>query len=98
MKKAALIVLLLIVGVSAIAKHHKNKKKQKAGTDIIAVSMRRTGCYGRCPSYIIELTQSGMVKYTAIRFTTDSGIFRKNIGLIRTTEILDQVINTRVDT
>jgi len=98
MKKAALIVLLFIIGGSAMATQHKHKKKSKPAHEIISIAMRRTGCYGRCPAYIIEINKNGMATYTAMRFTADSGVFIKNIGANLVKEIGNEVYDTRIDT
>jgi hypothetical protein len=36
-------------------------------------TMRRTGCYGRCPSYTVSVTGDGKVSFTGERFVATSG-------------------------
>ncbi len=99
MKKIALIILALLVGVSVNARHHKRKKKKKPQTqEVLSVSMHRTACFGRCPQYKIEVKGDGTATYTAIRFNPDTGVYTKNIGAAKAKEIIDQVKLYRVDT
>lgn len=98
MKKAAWLLLLLMVCLSTTAKQKKHKKKKNSANEIESISMRRTGCYGRCPAYIIEIKKDGMATYTAIRFTADSGVFKKNIGVKKVSEIFNQANTSRIDT
>lgn len=98
MKKISLVILSLILTFTAISKQNKHKKKQPQTGGIISVSMRRTTCFGRCPDYNIEINKDGIVTYTAIRFTPDTGIFTHSIGKSRAKEILDQFTAYKVDT
>ena len=92
------MVLFLAIASPAIAKQNKHKKKSKPGNQLISVAMRRTGCFGKCPAYIIDVNKSGVATYTGIRFTEDSGAFEKNIGTKKVAEIFDEVIADRIDT
>ena len=99
MKKITLVILLALVACSAIAKTHKHKKKAaKAATGITSVQLYHTGCFGHCPTYIIDLNRNGMATFTAVRFNTDSGTFQKNIGAAKVAEILNRMDSMRVDT
>ena len=60
--------------------------------------MHRTACFGRCPDYMIEINNSGVVTYTAIRFCEDTGVFKKDIGASKAREIIDQFTTYKVDT
>ena len=97
MKKFTLVVLFLLAGQVTFAKSHKHKKKKSPGS-ITSVSMRRTGCFGRCPDYTIEIDNDGAVTYTARRFCPDSGVFKKNIGVAKAMEVIGQFETDRVDT
>lgn len=97
MKKITLLIFAIIISGAAIAKH-KHKKKQSSGNAITSVSMRRTACYGRCPEYTIEINENGMATFTGIRFTPDTGTFRKNIGASKAIEIINQFETYRADT
>ena len=98
MKKITLIILAVIICFPAIAKHKKHKKKQESGNEIISVQIFRTGCYGKCPTYTVEINNDGMATYTAIRFNADSGVFKKNIGKAKAMEILNEVNSYKPDT
>ena len=98
MKKLVLLALAFLIFCSAQAKHRKHKKSGKPLNKIETIKMQRTACYGRCPTYIIELNKNGLAYYTAYRFTADSGVFEKYIGEKRAGEIFDQAINSNIDT
>ena len=98
MKKTALMILALLVGVSVYAKHHKKKKQEQHKGEITSVTLLRTPCYGRCPNYEIKLDLDGSATYTAIRFNPDTGTFTKNIGAEKAKSVFDQFLSYRVDT
>ncbi|MCF8448511.1 MAG: DUF6438 domain-containing protein [Taibaiella sp.] len=98
MKKLTLLFLLLIAASASFAKMAKQKKKSKATNEIVSVGMHRTVCFGTCPDYKIEIDRNGSVTYTAIRFTADTGIFKKNIGKAKAKEIMDMFVKYRADT
>jgi hypothetical protein len=97
MKKAILVIFLLVSCPAVFAKPHKQHKTRKPVNGIISVTMHRTPCYGRCPDYTIELNKDGSVIYTGIRFTADSGAFTKYIGA-KAGEIINMLSADRVDT
>lgn len=97
MKKIISVVLALLICSLAFARH-KHKRKQKKPGNIISVSVRHPGCYGRCPDYIVEINNLGIATYTAKRFNPDTGVFQKNIGIDKAQEIFNMVNTYRVDT
>ncbi len=79
---------------------HKNKKT-KLGNSKIHLSylkMHRSGCFGRCPTYSIEVFENGLVRFTGIRFIADTGIFEKNFTSTKVQELLTSFEKYRVDT
>ncbi len=101
MKKITLVILSILIGFSAIAKtKHKKKKKvvAVAANNITSVLIMRTGCFGHCPTYSVEINKNGMATYSAIRFNEDSGNYQKNIGVAKAATILNQVQQYRLDT
>ena len=98
MRKAFLVLLALSIGFNSHAKHKKHKKQQKSGSGIVSVHMHRPGCYGRCPTYMIDINAAGLVTYSAMRFNADTGEFTKNAGTKKAEEIFNQIITTRIDT
>jgi len=98
MKKIALVILLLVSGCSTFAKTAKNKKKKVDPNQITSVTVFHSVCFGRCPEYKIQIGSDGTAIYTGMRFSKDTGIFKKTIGKARAKEIIDQVIANRVDT
>lgn len=101
MKKITLIILALVIGFTSCtqAKTVKKKKKVKqSATEIISVKMHRTACFGSCPDYTIEINKDGNVVFTGFRFTDDTGVFKKNIGVAKSKEIIAQFVAYRADT
>jgi hypothetical protein len=98
MKKIILATLLVVIAFSAIAKRHKHKTKGQPANEIVSVALRHTACFGRCPDYIVEVNKDGMATYTGVRFTHDSGLFRKNIGKAKAMEIINKFNTYMADT
>jgi len=97
MRKITVAILFLLVCSAAFAKHKHKQKPQPAG-NIKSVSIHHTSCYGRCPSYTIEIFNDGTAIYTGMRFVPDTGIFQKNIGIEKAMGIINQFNTYRVDT
>lgn len=70
----------------------------KPSRDITALTMRRTGCYGRCPSYEVQLFSDGGARYIGQQFTTYTGTYEKNVGAAKVQTLLRQAQTLRVDT
>ena len=98
MRKIALGILLLVVCISAFAKQSKHKKKSLPANEIVSVSLFHSACYGRCPVYTIEVNKNGIATYTATLFNPDTGVFTKNIGVAKATEVINRFNAYRVDT
>lgn len=98
MKKTTLVILMLLVGFAGFAMQKKKKKKTKNSNEIVSVTIHRTTCFGRCPDYIIQLDKDGTAIYTGIRFTEDTGIFKKNVGKTKVQDIFSDLTTNRVDT
>lgn len=73
-------------------------KKITSKPDVTYMKMWRTSCFGRCPSYSVEVYKNGLVRYTGILFVPDSGIYEKNIGTAKAAELLKKFNTHRVDT
>ena len=74
------------------------KTSNKPGRDITSMTMRRTGCFGRCPSYIVELFSDGRARYVGEQFTNYLGTYEKNVGAAKVQAIFRQAQALRVDT
>jgi hypothetical protein len=98
MKKITLIILAFIVCVSASAKKKKATGKQAHPGKIESVQIFRTGCFGKCPTYSVEINRNGIVTYIAVRFCADSGTFNKNIGKDKAMAIINRADSVRIDT
>jgi hypothetical protein len=95
MNKIILAFCLVVMGLPACA---TAKKKKQSANEVVSVTMHRTICFGRCPDYTIEMNKDGNTIYTAKRFNSDTGIFKKNIGSKKVAEIFSQFATYRVDT
>lgn len=99
MKKFLLVVIAIATFFSSFGIQWKKKKKQRKNPNqIVSVDMHRTVCYGRCPDYHIELDRNGNLTYTAIRFTEDSGIFKKTISAKQAQDLMSRFESYKVDT
>lgn len=96
MKQHFLIIFCLVAGFSAFGKQHRSGAQK--GKTINAISLYRTGCYGKCPSYKIEVEKSGAATYRAIMFNEDSGVFVKKLNKKQVKSILGQAASARIDT
>lgn len=98
MKKILLVALAILLVAPAFAKHKKTKKTRNPKSGIVSVTMRRTACFGRCPDYTIEINKNGMVTYTGLRFTPDTGIFQKKVTADQAMSVINQLTLNKVDT
>lgn len=98
MRKIVLVVLSFVMISPLFAMQRKHKKTKKTTNDIVSVEVYHTACFGRCPEYTIKVDKNGVVTYTGIRFTEDSGVFEKKIGKTKAEEILNHFKNAQVDT
>jgi len=97
MKKTLLTILILIFVVSVVYAKHK-KHPAVNGKEILSVSLKHGGCYGRCPIYNIDVSNNGTVTYTGLMFVKDSGAYTKDIGVTKVKKLFDQFNTYRVDT
>ena len=98
MKKITLVILLLAAGLGTFAKTAKQKKKSVSENEIVSVGVYHSVCFGRCPEYKIDIASDGTATYTGMRFSNDTGIFKKNIGKAKAKEIIDMFITNKADT
>ena len=99
MKKIAVLLLMLVLGLSSFAGRKRSKKKvHKATHEILSVSLYHTACYGKCPVYKVYISKDGTTTYNGMYFTDDSGVFVKNIGTAKAMEIISQFSANHVDT
>jgi len=96
--KNFLLTALLILSIAPVYAKQAKHKKKKAKPAIESVTLHRTACFGRCPDYTVEISNDGWVTYTGIRFTPDTGVFRKNIGKSVAAGIMSRLQTNRVDT
>ncbi len=93
-----MLFFLMLICISVFAKHKKHKKKSTCKSNIVSVLMHRTACYGTCQDYYIHINNDGVVTYTGVRFTPDTGIFTKEIPIDNVKSIFDKLTGFQVDT
>lgn len=108
MKKiaASLFILLIAGSVSGNYKKMYKKKKKKTVTQAAVVNntnmksalMGRSACFGKCPSYTIEVFETGILRYTGKSFVTKEGVYEKNIGANKAISFLKEFNTIRPDT
>jgi hypothetical protein len=90
MKKITTSILFLLLALSAVAAYtttHKKKKKKinpiqstTNKTKIKSVLMGRSACFGTCPSYTLEIFETGLIRYNGKSYVDKMGIYEKKIS------------------
>lgn len=65
---------------------------------ITSLKMTRGGCFGKCPSYTVDLFSDGRVVYTSKMFTQYEGTFEKNVGAGKVQSLFKEFESYHVDT
>jgi hypothetical protein len=76
----------------------KTTKTTKAIVGVSYISMERTSCFGRCPSYQVEIFRNGIVRYTGRQFTEYTGVYEREIEPKDAQKLMKEFTNYRVDT
>src|SRR5688572_29957955 len=90
-KKLTAGLLAVLVATSSFGAYkamHKKRKKQvkkttsavKPNLNIKSVLMGRSACFGKCPTYTIEVFETGMLRYTGKSFVDYEGVYEKNLS------------------
>jgi hypothetical protein len=87
MKNLLILACILLMGTVYAQKKSINK-----------VSMHRTACFGKCPTYSLEINKNGNVTYTSIRFTKFEGIYTKKFSIDKVKNIFLQINLLKLDT
>jgi|SRR5881392_813634 len=69
------LILVSLTVVTAVGQ----RLAAQAGTDVLEISMRRTPCLGRCPTYDLTLTRAGEATYNGVSEATRTGHYRASI-------------------
>jgi hypothetical protein len=95
MKKIGIVLsIILVISASCLAKKKTVVKKPP----LTYVQMGRTPCFGRCPTYSIEIWNTGKVRYSGYMFTNHQGVYEKNIGQAKAIDFLNRFYAYRPDT
>ncbi len=73
----------------------KDKAVQPA---ITMLRMNRTGCFGKCPTYYVDIQSNGMVSFHGIRFTEYEGVWQKQLPPADCQKLLRKFEAAKVDT
>ena len=92
--KKVIFALSVILLFSTVATAFRVKQSKH----ISSITLRRTGCYGTCPDYSIEIKKDGSAIFTGYRFTKDSGVFQKKLKKEEVQKIMQMVQTYRLDT
>jgi hypothetical protein len=109
MKKIAAGLLAVLIATSSFGAYkamHKKKRKQvkkttsavQAKLNIKSVLMGRSACFGKCPTYTIEIFETGMLRYTGKSFVEYEGVYEKNMGKEQATKLISEFSALRPDT
>ncbi len=114
MKIAALLFLSSALCLTACAQRGKKapaKVNNSAGrntegkTDevtgqpsIVSLRMDRTGCFGKCPTYWVEVKSDGNTSFHGIRFTEHDGVWEKKLSPADCRNLFRKFEAVRVDT
>ncbi len=63
-----------------------NPKSRPAKNDF-SLFIKKTPCYGTCPTYELSVGADGSVVYNAIRFTEQTGLFSKKLSAAQLAEL-----------
>ncbi len=96
MKKIGLTIIILFIALGNLSARHK--KQKTVNSKIQSIYMRRTACFGKCPDYIVEISNTGKVKYTGNHFVKDSGVFEKNFSTVNVQRLFDEFTRFQIDT
>lgn len=95
--------ILLMIALAACAQQKtttasstvSNSKQSKGYTYL---KMHRTACFGKCPSYAIELNSNGTVAYTGYGDVKYIGTYTRQMNESKVNALLDEAYKYRIDT
>lgn len=65
---------------------------------VTSVTMSRGYCFGKCPVYSIEVSNSGLARYTGKKFVEKTGVYEKTFDKAAVSNLLSEVSKARLDT
>ena len=65
---------------------------------ITMLRMDRTACFGKCPTYYVEVQSNGMASFHGIRFTENDGIWEKQLSAADCQKLMRKFEAVKVDT
>ena len=80
------------------AKTGKEEGIIKGQPAITMLRMDRTACFGKCPTYYVEVKSDGNAGFHGIRFTAHDGVWEKKLSPAACQQLLRKFEVARVDT
>ena len=91
--KEVFSILFVIVFISTLVSCKPQEKKTTTTTAVedttVFLKMQRTPCYGKCPSYVVEIFNNGKVSYLGKMFVDyvgqhEANLSKSEVDLIKT--------------
>jgi hypothetical protein len=77
---AALLVALTYAPVECVAAETSVPANAASSNQISSILLHRSGCYGRCPIYEVDIKQDGLVTFDGHRFVDSLGKSAANVS------------------
>lgn len=85
-----LATFIFIIAFTASAQKGDNSTERRGGEGITEISLKRTTCFGSCPSYEIKLLRDGTATYVGRRFVERIGTYTgKFYGFDRLAQLIE---------
>lgn len=91
-----LLAVILVMSVLPVA--YGKQKKKRDRNEILYVGVHHTVCFGQCPDYSIEINKKNIATFTAYRFNSDTGIFKKTLKSGTAEKLIGMCKRYKVDT
>lgn len=98
MKKQILSAIVILSLVLTACAQSKKATTSVRSNNINYISMERTACFGTCPHYIIEIYESGLVRYSGRTFADPKGVYEKDMDKAMIQKLFSDFEAYRADT
>jgi len=72
--------------------------KKPARNTITAIQVSYGACFGKCPIHTIKIYNTGLVRYTGVRYTDYQGVYEKKLNKAQMQKLLNEAMENRIDT
>ncbi len=84
------VCLLAICGNSVLQTENTNQPQQKENAEL-SLKMERTGCFGTCPTYKLNVQSNGNVLFEGIEYTNIKGKAEGSIDEIKMEKLIAEI-------